>query len=78
MLNLKRRRNVATLLCFVLLALWNFKIGLDFLVAKLDVLALPSFLVVILFFSALVSSVRSRRKVLEIHSEYFAMSEKRS
>ena len=65
MLNFKHKKNVLTFLLFIFLAAWNFKIELDFLKAGLTLFIVPSFLVVLLFFVALGSSIKSRKKAIE-------------
>jgi hypothetical protein len=70
MLNFKHKKNVLNLLLFILLAAWNFKIGLDFLTANLTLFAVPSFLVVLLFFVALGSSIKFRKKVMKAYQSH--------
>ena len=69
MLNFKRKQNLLNFLLFLLLAAWNFKIGFDFLEAKLNLFAVPSFFVTLLFFVALGSSIKSRKAIKEYQKQ---------
>jgi ABC-type Na+ efflux pump permease subunit len=64
-------------LCFMLLAAWNFKIGLDFLKSQFNLFAALNFLVVLLFFSALGSSIKSRKKAMEAYQIYLRKHRKK-
>ena len=52
---------------FILLVAWNFKVGFDFLKADSNLFAVLSFLVVLLFFITLGSSIKSRKKAMEAY-----------
>jgi ABC-type Na+ efflux pump permease subunit len=52
---------------FILLVAWNFKVGFDFLKADLNLFAVLNFLVVLLFFTTLGSSIKSRKKAMEAY-----------
>jgi len=54
----------------MLLAAWNFKVGLDFLKLQFNLFAALNFLVVLLFFSASGSSLKSRKKAMEAYQIY--------
>jgi ABC-type Na+ efflux pump permease subunit len=55
---------------FILLVAWNFKVGFDFLKADLNLFAVLNFLVVLLFFITLGSSIKSRKKAMEVYQVY--------
>ena len=55
---------------FILLVAWNFKVGFDFLKADLNLFAVLNFLVVLLFFTTLGSSIKSRKKAMEAYQIY--------
>jgi ABC-type Na+ efflux pump permease subunit len=55
---------------FTLLVAWNFKVGFDFLKADLNLFAVLNFLVVLLFFITLGSSIKSRKKAMEAYQVY--------
>ena len=65
MINFKDRRNLSLFMCFVVLVIWNFKIGLDFLKTNFDSFAVLSLSVVLLFLSALVKNIISRKKAMK-------------
>jgi hypothetical protein len=67
MINFKHRRNLALFMCFVVLVIWNFKIGLDFLKTNFDSFAVLSLSVVLLFLSALVKNIISRKKAMKAY-----------
>jgi len=52
---------------FILIVAWNFKVGFDFLKADLNLFAVLNFLVVLLFFITLGSSIKSRKKAMEAY-----------
>lgn len=58
------------LISFILLVAWNFKVGFDFLKADLNLFAVLNFLVVLLFFITLGSSIQSRKKAMEAYQVY--------
>jgi hypothetical protein len=55
---------------FILLVAWNFKVGFDFLKADLDMFAVLNFLVILLFFTTLGSSIKSRKKAMKAYHIY--------
>ena len=55
---------------FILLVAWNFKVGFDFLKADLNLFAVLNFLVVLLFFITLGSSIKSRKKAMKGYQVY--------
>jgi ABC-type Na+ efflux pump permease subunit len=55
---------------FILLVAWNFKVGFDFLKADLNLFAVLNFMVVLLFFITLGSSIKSRKKAMEVYQVY--------
>jgi hypothetical protein len=61
---------------FILLVAWNFKVGFDFLKADLNLLAVLNFLVVLLFFITLGSSIKSRKKAMEAYQICLGNTEK--
>jgi hypothetical protein len=67
MFNFKHRRNLASLICFIVLVTWNLKIGLDFLKSNLTIFALLDFSVILLFVSALGRSIESRKKAMKVY-----------
>ena len=70
MLNIRRKRNLATFIFFIAIVAWNVKIGLDFLKAEFKLFAVLNFLSLILFFSAVGSSIRSKRKAMEAYQSH--------
>jgi len=70
MLNFKRKWNLAVFICFIFIVAWNVKIGLDFLNSVFKLFAVLNFLVVPLFFSALGSSIKSKKKAIEAYQTY--------
>jgi hypothetical protein len=70
MFNFKHRRNLALFIGFMVLAMWNFKIGLDFLKTNLNSFAVPSFSVVLLFLCALGKSTKSREKAMRVYQAH--------
>ncbi len=67
MFNFKYRRNLALFMCFIVLVMWNLKIGLDFLKTNFNSFAVLSFSVVLLFLSALGKSIKSRKKAMKAY-----------
>ncbi len=70
MFNFKHRRNLALFMCFILLVMWNFKIGLGFLKTDFNSFAVPSFSVVLLFLFALGRSIKSRNKAMKVYQAH--------
>ena len=70
MLNFRRKRNLALFMCFVVLVMWNFKIGLDFLKTNFNSFAVLNFSVILLFLSALGKSIKSRKKAMKVYQAY--------
>jgi hypothetical protein len=54
----------------MVLVMWNFKIGLDFLKTNFNSFAVPSFSVVLLFLSALGRSIKSRNKAMRVYQAH--------
>jgi hypothetical protein len=76
MFNFKHRRNLALFACFLLLVIWNFKIGLDFLKTGLNTFAVLNLSVILLFLSALGKSIKSRNRALKVYQAYMTCTEK--
>jgi hypothetical protein len=70
MLNFKHRRNLALFIGFMILVMWNFKTGLDFLKINFNSFAVPSFSVVLLFLSALGKNILSRKKAMRVYQAH--------
>ena len=70
MFNFKHRRNLALFIGFIVLVMWNLKVGLDFLKTNFNSFAIPSFSVVMLFLSALVKSTKSRNKAMRVYQAH--------
>jgi hypothetical protein len=54
-------------MCFIVLVMWNLKVGLDFLKTNFNSFAVLSLSVVMLFLSALVKSIKSRKKTMNAY-----------
>jgi hypothetical protein len=67
MFNFEYRRNLALFMCFVVLVVWNVKIGLDFLRTNFNSFAVLSFSVILLFLSALGKNIKSRKKAMKAY-----------
>jgi hypothetical protein len=67
MINFKHRRNLALFIGFMVLVIWNFKIGLDFLKINFNSFAVLSFSVILLFLSALGKNIKSRKKAMKAY-----------
>ena len=72
MFNFKHKHNLALFTCFVVLAMWNLKIGLDFLKGNFNSFAVLSLSVVLLSLSVLVQNAKSRKKAMKAYQTYMA------
>jgi hypothetical protein len=70
MFNFKHRRNLALFMCFIVLVMWNFKVGLDFLKTDFNSFAVLNFSVILLFLSALGRSIKSRKRALKVYQAH--------
>jgi hypothetical protein len=59
-------------MCFIVLVMWNFKVGLDFLKTNFNSFAVLNFSVILLFLSALGKSIKSRKKAMKVYQAYLA------
>jgi hypothetical protein len=57
-------------MCFIILVMWNFKIGLDFLKTNFNSFAVLNFSVIFLFLSALGKSIKLRKKAMKVYQTY--------
>ena len=57
-------------MCFIVLVMWNFKIGLDFLKTNFNSFAVLNFSVIFLFLSALGKSIKSRKKAMKVYQAH--------
>lgn len=70
MFNFKHKRNLALFIGFIVLVMWNLKVGLDFLKTNFNSFAVLSLSVVMLFLSALGKSIKSRKKAMKVYQAY--------
>ena len=59
-------------MCFVVLVVWNVKIGLDFSRTNFNSFAVLSFSVILLFLSALGKNIISRKKAMKAYRAHMA------
>ena len=67
--NFKRRRNLMMFICFIIIVVWNVKIGSDLLKTDFKALTILSFSIILFSFLALGTSIRSRKIAMEAYQE---------
>jgi hypothetical protein len=70
MLNFKRKRNLTTFICFLIIIAWNIKIGLDFIKTNSTLFTILDFSALLLFFLALKASIKSRKTAMGAYDTY--------
>jgi ABC-type multidrug transport system fused ATPase/permease subunit len=70
MFNFKRRRNLTMFICFIIIVMWNIRIEFDLVKTDFKLFAILDFFVILLFFLALRTSIKSRKIAMEAYQAH--------